>query len=102
VANRQHVVPGRIYVGFVDHIEVYEAGGAKVAIWPGLGEKARFTSIAASDQYVFIADAGQGIVQKFDWTGKLLEPFGASSSGHSVHWSTARAPPSTWLWDSTI
>ena len=82
VANRQHLAPGRIYVGFVDHVEVYEADGAKAAIWQGLGEHARFTSISSSEQYIFIADAGQNVVQRFDWTGKLLESFGESSPGH--------------------
>ena len=83
VANWQHLAPGRIYVGFVDHVEVYGADGAKVAIWPGgLGEKARFTSISTSELEVFIADAGQSVVQRFDWEGKLLEPFGESSPGH--------------------
>jgi len=82
VANRHHLEPGRIYVGFVDHLEVYEAGGAKVAIWQGLGEKAQFTSISTSDYYIFIADAGQSVIQRFDSTGKLLESFGESSPGH--------------------
>ena len=82
VGNRQHFVPGRIYVGFVDHVEVYEADGAKAAIWQGLGEDARFSSMSSSEQYIFIADAGQNVVQRFDWTGKLLESFGESSPGH--------------------
>jgi len=82
VANRQHLAPGRIYVGFVDHVEVYEADGAALAIWQGLGEKARFTSISTSEHYIFIADAGQSVVQRFDLAGKLLESFGESSPGH--------------------
>ena len=82
VGNWQHIKPGRIYVGFVDHVEVYGADGAKVAIWPGLGEKARLTSISTSEHEVFIADAGQSVVQRFDWEGKLLVPLGEKSPGH--------------------
>ncbi len=60
VANRQHMVAGRIYVGFVDHLEMYDAEGAAVGVLgQGLGEKARCTSISTSEDYVFIADAGQ-------------------------------------------
>lgn len=82
VGNRQHIEAGRIYVGFVDHVEVYEPDLAKAAIWQGLGDDARFTSISSAEQYIFIADAGQNVVQRFDWTGKLLESFGESSPGH--------------------
>ena len=55
---------------------------SKAAIWQGLGDEARFTSISSTEHYVFIADAGQNVVQRFDWTGKLLESFGESSPGH--------------------
>ena len=82
VADQHHLAPGRIYVGFADHVEVYEADGAKAAIWQGLGQQARFTSISTSDHYIFIADAGQNVVQRFDWAGKLLESFGESNPGH--------------------
>ncbi len=83
VANRQHMAPGRIYVGFADHVEMYEADGTAIGVLgQGLGENARFSSISTSEHYIFIADAGQNVVQRFDWTGKLLEPFGESSPGH--------------------
>ena len=83
VANRQHLAPGRIYVGFVDHVESYEADGIAVGVLgQGLGEKARLASISTSEVYIFIADAGQSVVQRFDWKGRLLEPIGASSPGH--------------------
>ena len=78
VGNRQHMVPGRIYVGFVDHVEVFDANGLETAIWQGLGERARITSISSSEHYIFIADAGQNVVQRFDWEGKLLESFGGA------------------------
>jgi hypothetical protein len=82
VGNRQHIMPGRIYVGFSDHVEVFDANGIEVKIWQGLGEQARFTSIACSEHYIFIADAGQNVVQRFDWEGKLLESFGESQPPH--------------------
>ena len=102
VGNRQHFQPGRIYVGFADHVEVYEADGAKAAIWQGLGEDARFTSISSCEQYIFIADAGQNVIQRFDWTGKLLESFGESSPGHFTRRSRGSTSPLIWRWDWTI
>jgi hypothetical protein len=82
VGNRQHLAPGRIYVGFADHVEKYEADGVALGVLGQGLEKARFTSISTSEQYIFLADAGQNVVQRFDWTDKLLEPFGESNPGH--------------------
>jgi hypothetical protein len=81
VGNHQHIVPGRIYVGFADHVEVFDPDLSKVPIWQGI-DKARYTSISTSDHDVFIADAGQNLVQHFDTTGKLLSPIGENGSGH--------------------
>ncbi len=81
IGGRQHIAPGRIYVGFADHVEVFNPDGAKEAIWQGI-DKARFSSISTSDQDVYIADAGWNVVQHFDTTGKLLSPIGESSPGH--------------------
>jgi hypothetical protein len=82
VGNRQHMAPGRVYVGYLDHVEVYDANGVETKIWQGLGPRARFSAISSSEHYIFIADAGQNLVQRFDWEGKLLDPFGDSSSPH--------------------
>ncbi len=79
--GQRHVVDGRVYVGFIDHVEVFDPGGSKEAIWQGV-DKARFTSISAGDHDVFIADAGGNLVQHFDSTGKLLSPLGEGGSGH--------------------
>jgi hypothetical protein len=81
IGGRQHIMPGRIYVGFADHVEVFKPEGIKEAIWQGI-DKAHFTSISAGEHDVYIADAGWNVVQHFDTTGKLLSPIGESSPGH--------------------
>lgn len=63
---------GDIYLGMTDHVEVYESSGARKDIWPGLGNLALITSIAVTPGYVFVADAGNHIVLRFDKSGKLL------------------------------
>ena len=71
VANRQHLVPGRIYVVSSITWKGYEANGDPAGVLgQGLGENARFTSISTSDHYIFIADAGQSVVQRFDCEGQ--------------------------------
>jgi hypothetical protein len=81
IGGRQHFMPGRIYVGFADHVEVFNADGTKEAIWQGI-DKARFTSISTGEHDVYIADAGWNVVQHFDTTGKLFSPIGENSPGH--------------------
>jgi hypothetical protein len=75
VGGRQHIVPGRVYVGFADHVEVFNPDGTKEAIWQGI-DKARFTSISTGEHDVYIADVGWNVVQHFDTTGKLFSPIG--------------------------
>lgn len=76
VGNAEHAFPGRVYVGMKGHIEVYDAGGKRLAVWEDLGDKAMLTSIAAAEQDVLVADAGNRIVYRFDKTGKLAGRIG--------------------------
>ena len=79
-------VPGRplentspsplVYVGMDDHVEVYDTSGTRFAVWRSLGAEAIFTSIAATDKEVWVADAGNRLVWRFDARGHLLKPVG--------------------------
>ena len=92
VGNRQHLAPGRIYVGFADHVEGFDPDLGKVCIWQGI-DKANFASISTSDTDVFIADAGLNVVQHFDSTGKLFSPIGDNSTGHFAPSPGTGRPP---------
>ena len=76
VGSAQHIVPGQIYVGMADHVDVYDAKGEHVSIWPSGGSAARFTSITTTDDLVFVADAGNRIIWCYDFQGKPHEPIG--------------------------
>jgi hypothetical protein len=67
VGNAEHAFPGRIYVGFVDHLEVFAPDGARVAVWPKLGF---VTSVAVAEKDVFVADARAKVVWRYDAEGK--------------------------------
>jgi DNA-binding beta-propeller fold protein YncE len=62
---------GRIYLGLQDHVEVIVPGGGTIE-WPDLGPQAMVTSIAAAGTAVFVADAGNRMVLRFDTGGKLV------------------------------
>jgi hypothetical protein len=76
VGGKQHLFPGRIYVGMEDHVEVFDPAGKRLATWASLGEKATLTSIATADEDVFAADYGNHLVVRYDTAGKLLGRIG--------------------------
>ena len=60
---------GDLYAGMHDHVEVFGRDVARKAAWESLGEEAILTSIAIGRDSVFVADAGQRIVWRFEKTG---------------------------------
>jgi hypothetical protein len=64
---------GSLYLGMAEHVEQYESGGMRKAIWASLGNEAIITSIAVGVSDVYVADAGNKLVMRYDRSGKLLK-----------------------------
>lgn len=75
---------GKIYVGVIDHIEVYNRQGKQLASWESLGQRALLTSIAVSKNDVFVADAGNRIVLHYDINGNLINRIGEKDDERNV------------------
>ena len=75
---------GKIYIGLGDHVEVYDLFGGRLAQWQGFGERAVLTSIALGKGNVFVADAGNRIVYRFDEDGELLNRIGEKDSDRNI------------------
>ncbi|MFH1718354.1 MAG: NHL repeat-containing protein [Planctomycetota bacterium] len=75
---------GNVYIGFNDHVEVYTAQGQLQASWDSLGPDAILTSIAVWQDDVFVADAGNRVVVRFDTTGKLVSHIGKKDPDRNV------------------
>ena len=75
---------GKIYVGINDHIEVYSRNGKQLASWESLGQRALLTSIAVSGNNVFVADAGNRIVLRYDTNGNLINSIGQKDLDRNV------------------
>ena len=75
---------GKIYIGFKEHVEVYDRGGKQLAGWQSPGDGAVLTSIAVSDSDVFVADAGSRIVLRYDVTGKLVKRIGQKDKDRGI------------------
>lgn len=73
-----------LYLGMEDHIEVYDQKGTKQTSWESLGEEAIITSIAISAKSVFVADAGNKIVRKFDKLGTGLQRIGEKNEAKDI------------------
>ena len=75
---------GTIYVGLKDHVEIYDAQGQRQARWDSLGSDAILTSIAVTDESVFVADAGNRVVIHYDTAGNLVKTIGKKDPERNI------------------
>jgi hypothetical protein len=75
---------GTIYAGLKNHVEVYDAQGQKQASWESLGKDAILTSIVASENNIFVADAGHRIVIRYDTEGNIINKIGKKDSLRNI------------------
>lgn len=66
----------KVYLGIQDHIEVFDLKGNTLASWKAVNEKSVLTSIAVSENYVYVADAGNRIVYQYNKSGELVKEIG--------------------------
>jgi len=67
-----------------NHVEVYNDDGKHLATWESLGNDAVLTSIAVSKNDVFVADAGNRIVLRYDTAGKLINRIGKKDKERNI------------------
>ena len=67
---------GSIFVGQRDHVEIYDAQGKSQATWRSLGTNAILTSVAVSQEDVFVADVGNRVVVRYDRDGNIVTRIG--------------------------
>ena len=60
-----------IYAGVGRHVEVFSADGVRQATWKSLEGKAAISALAVGSKEVFVADAGQRRVWRYDLQGQL-------------------------------
>jgi hypothetical protein len=75
---------GTIYLGLRDHIEVFDPKGVRKAAWESLGKKSWLTGVAATENEVFVADAGNRVILRYDKSGKLLRRIGEKDKDRNV------------------
>jgi len=75
----------RLYVGYADHVEVLGPEGKVEMRWESPAPKAVLTSISTGPKDVFVADAGNRVVWRYDLSGKLVGSIGKKESGKTYH-----------------
>jgi len=75
---------GTLYIGLKDHVEIYDAQGQRQASWDSLGPDAILTSIAVTKNDVFVADAGNRVVVRYDTTGNLVNTIGRKDADRNI------------------
>lgn len=73
-----------LYLGVGDHIEIFDREGAVRESWESLGEQAIITSIAIATDSVFIADAGNKTVWRYDKSGSRLQRIGDKNEARDI------------------
>jgi len=67
---------GLIYLGMEDHLEIFSMQGRQLKRWKNCGIDALITSVAVTPEDVYIADAGNKIVCRYDLDGNFLRRIG--------------------------
>lgn len=75
---------GTIYLGLRDHVEVYDSKAGRKAVWESPGKKPWLTGVAVSENEVFVADAGNRVVLRYDKTGKLIGRIGEKDKERNI------------------
>lgn len=71
---------GELLLGMTDHIEIMSPEGEIISRWKPESENSVLTSVATDGIDIYVADAGEKIVLRYDWDGRLLNRIGEKDS----------------------
>ncbi len=81
---------GTIFAGMRTHVLVIKGG--EITEWPSLGEKARLTSIAVDEWYVYVADAGNRRIWRYKKGGSEPLEIGKKNWANAVRGFNVSSP----------
>lgn len=67
---------GTIYLGTTDQLIVYDSTGKIINVWEPVNNKSVITSIAVDNENVFVADAGNKVIYRYNKSGELILEIG--------------------------
>ena len=75
---------GTTFAGLRDRIVTFDARGNTLSTWEVPGKRTWLTGLAADDSDLFVADAGNRVVLRFDHSGKLLGRIGEKDAERDI------------------
>jgi len=78
------VAEDAIYVGSRERIEVFDFKGQRRGGWEKPVAKSYFTSLAVGANDLFVADAGQRLILRYDRSGKLVARIGERNQDRNI------------------
>jgi len=84
-ANCIAIAPdGTMFVAMPNEVQVLNADGSEGDRWTDFADRSFLTSIAATDDDVFIADAGKHVVYRYTWDGERKTEIGKKNPERDV------------------
>jgi hypothetical protein len=78
------VLPDKVFIGMKEHVEVYDKAGQKLSAWESLGQRAVLTSIDVYKGNIFVADAGNRAVVRYDIKGRIQNFIGKKEAERNI------------------
>ncbi len=75
---------GKIFVGLKNRVESRDVQGRLVARWEIPGAKAWLSGVAVSGSSLFLADSGQRVILRYDFSGKLINRIGEKNPERGI------------------
>lgn len=75
----------KIFVAINNAVNVYNESGSLLKTWPAITDSALIKAIAATEKSVFVADAGNRKVHRFNHDGELLASFDGKAAEGELH-----------------
>jgi len=83
---------GTLFAGVKDHIEVFDEQSKRTAVWDAPKGRPLLTGIAVSADEVFVADAGNRIVWRYDRSGRFLRRIGEKDAHRNIEGFVVPSP----------
>ncbi|MHC4256475.1 MAG: NHL repeat-containing protein [Planctomycetota bacterium] len=74
----------KVYIGMNNYVQVYDGQTEELTSWEPVEDDSVLTSIAVLKEDVFIADAGNRIVYRYDTEGNLIGRIGAKDADKNI------------------
>lgn len=75
---------GTMFVGLANEVQVLHADGTVGGRWSDFVDRSFLTSIAVTEDDVYIADAGKHVVYRYNWDGERKEEIGRKDDDRDI------------------